>query len=849
MLRLSDICKDYTAGDSVVHALKNVNLQFRDSEFVSILGASGCGKTTMLNIIGGLDRYTSGDLRIDGVSTKEFKDVDWDAYRNLRVGFIFQSYNLISHIDILSNVEMALTLSGVSAQERKRRATQALSEVGLGEQIHKRPNQLSGGQMQRVSIARALINNPEIILADEPTGALDSVTSVQIMEILKKISQDKLVIMVTHNPDLAKEYSTRIIRLTDGEVVSDSMPFEAPEETRETTQAVEALPDLDAMTPPQRRAALKDKKKKERALLREKKKKLGKTSMSYFTALKLSFNNLMTKKGRTIMTSIAGSIGIIGVALVLAISNGFQGYIQTMQHDILAGYPIEIARSTIDTNKAMSLFMGGGTGDTSKPSYPDKDVVYPYNPMTQWQDLMITNDITRDYVDYLATFRNEGLADSIYYSYGIDVNLIGRINNKYNGFLGNGSFKDLPEYCKVNQSSSVMGQMMGSVIGGGSNSDSGTPDVGWQQLTGGKDYILSQYEVLAGSYPTNKNEVVLVVDKRNQLNQSTLASLGLPYGATKLNFEEIIGSETKEGVTFRAVTNNAMYQYDEQSGLYAERDAEELYLAPEGTEGIYRIKVVGILRQREEAQLTTLSTGIAYTEELTMDLLADSMNSDIVKAQRAMPGTNVLTGKSLSEETYRTQIEQLGGSDLPTSINVYPKDFDSKEKILKALDQWNADHKGSEVVYNDMSAMATDMMSETLRIISIVLVCFASVSLLVSSVMIGIITYVSVVERTKEIGILRSLGARKRDISNVFNAETAIIGFAAGVFGVLITYLLSIPINLIINWKIGISTLCSLSPLHALLMIVISMGLTIIAGLIPSRVASKRDPVVALRTE
>lgn len=868
MLVLDHIRKDYGAGDRVVHALQDVSLRFRKSEFVSILGPSGCGKTTMLNIIGGLDRYTSGDLIIDGVSTKEFQDVDWDAYRNLRVGFIFQSYNLIPHIDICSNVEMALTLSGVSASQARKRAEDALRAVGLGNHLHKRPNQLSGGQMQRVSIARALINDPEIILADEPTGALDSNTSVQIMELLQEIARGRLVIMVTHNAELAEQYSTRILRIHDGQIIEDTNPVQGEESEQalqadseqaraENEEAVASVAPVNvkgytSIEQIEQDAALSDKKrarllkafaraeqrharKVERARIRYKKRKLGKTSMSYRTACKLSGHNLMTKKGRTTMTSIAGSIGIIGVALVLAISNGFTNYIEGLQRDVLAGYPVEVARSSVNTNSLLGIMMGGGMEEGGGTKFPDSSTIRPYNPLEQYLKLFIDNEITHEYVEYVEQLKTQGYADSIRYSYGVDMNVIGRIRNDFSGYEG------VPEYTKVNNSTDLLGQL-GSMTGGGTAESK--PSVGWQQLSGGQDYVLSQYDLLAGSYPQNKNQAVLVVDSRNRLSDSMMAALGLPYNKSYVSFDDVLGGD---GITLYVATNNAYYTSTGQDS-YKVRDAQELYGLGE-EDGVIPVKIVGILRQKPDAAITTLSSGVAYMPELTEYIMQDSMASDIVASQTAAgKARNVVTGESMTTSAYNNWLEDLGGIDTPSYIQIFPKDFAAKEQVLNHLDAWNDTHSKS-IRYNDMSQFATDFMSEMVRIISIVLICFASVSLLVSSVMIGIITYVSVVERTKEIGILRSLGARKRDISNVFNAETAIIGAIAGVIGVIITYILSIPINLIIQHYYSISGLCALSPLHALLMIAISMGLTIIAGLVPARIASKRDPVVALRTE
>lgn len=797
MLQLKNIVKNYGQGDNVVHALKGVSLDFRESEFVAVLGQSGCGKTTMLNIIGGLDRYTEGDLVINGVSTEKYKDVDWDAYRNNRIGFIFQSYNLISHVSILANVEMALTLSGVGREERKRRALQALKDVGLEDKVNKRPNELSGGQMQRVSIARALVNNPDIILADEPTGALDSATSVQIMDILKEISKDKLVIMVTHNPELAQQYATRIVRLNDGVVVSDSDPFVYTYEESVEEKSV-----------------------------KEKKKDLKKTSMTFWTALKLSFNNLRTKKGRTIMTSIAGSIGIIGVALVLAISNGMQGYINKIERTVLAGYPIQIAKESFDTSKMMEMMMSpGGTTTNSRPQYPDEEVVYPYDPTANMKDLIKYNNITQEYVDYVAVLEGENYVDSVTYSYGIDMNVIGKINKGY--------FGGTKQYDKVARTS-TMADMMGSMMGGANKAD-----INWQEMMGDESYVLSQYQLLKGKFPTEKNQVVLVIDKSNQLSQSLLASLGMNYQTyQRISFDDLLN------IKLKLVTNNAYYYYDEANGVYKVKDTQSLYNGADNT-GIIDLEIVGILREKPDNMMPMLSTGIAYTADLTRYIMQDSLASDIVQAQKADMTKSVLTGATISEQQAQDILISIGGSAVPIGINIYPKDFDGKQKVIDYLDSWT----GEKINYNDMSKFATDMMGSTVNIVSIALICFAAVSLLVSSVMIGVITYVSVVERTKEIGILRSLGARKTDILNVFNAETTIIGAVAGTIGVIVTYILSIPINLIIGAKSGITTLCSLSPWHALMLIAISTLLTIIAGLIPSYTASKRDAVVALRTE
>ena len=803
MLKLDGITKDYKAGDGVVHALKGINLEFRRTEFVSILGHSGCGKTTMLNIIGGLDRYTDGDMSIDGVSTKKYKDVDWDTYRNIRIGFVFQNYNLIQHLTILDNVAMAMTLSGVGLAERKRRAEEALRTVGLEEQTKKLPNQLSGGQMQRVSIARAIVNNPEIILADEPTGALDSATSEQVMELLKEISRTRLVIMVTHNRELAEKYSTRIVSVKDGEIVGDTMPYDGKD---------------DEITA--------EKSEEFNATAKEKKKKLKKSSMSYSTAIKLSFKNLMTKKGRTLMTSIAGSIGIIGVCLVLAISNGFSNYVNDLQQTVLAGYPVQIAQETFDTNVLLNMFMGGTSGSDKKVQYPDTDTIYQYNPSEMITSAVIENDFGQDYIDYVNEVKEKGWASSITYSYGMKTTVVGKTVNT----VGRVS------YDKVNSS------------GGMDFSGLITPkaNIGWREIIGDEEFILSQYDLVAGSFPQNKNQVILVVDTFNQSNVSVLLGLGFSTKQKQVTFDEIVGTK------LRVVANDDLY-VEGDDGYFAEKDTsseyEELFNAPVSETNL-EIEVVGVLRPKEGVQLALLFSGINYTSELTQYLLDINSKSRVVEAQAANTETDVTTGLPFTEkDTYRKAMQKLGGDDTPTGMNVYPRDFEGKEQIIAHLDAWNSDNPSSKVIYVDMSEMATSMLNEIIRIISIVLVCFAAISLVVSSVMIGIITYVSVVERTKEIGILRSLGARKVDISNVFNAETFIIGLLAGVIGVIVTYILSIPINLIIYNLVEIGTLCVLSPWHALLMIVVSFALTLIAGLVPSSVAAKKDPVEALRTE
>lgn len=906
MLKLTNIKKDYIlgGGDSVT-ALKNINLEFRKSEFVSILGPSGCGKTTLLNIIGGLDRYTEGDLEIDGISTKHYADVDWDAYRNIRVGFIFQSYNLISHIDILANVEMALTLAGVKKHERKARAVAALEAVGLGDHIHKKPNQLSGGQMQRVSIARALINNPSIILADEPTGALDSTTSVQIMELLKEISANKLIIMVTHNPELAEKYSNRIVRLKDGEVVADSNPYhgliEKPAqhediaeeseqkttkksksksktviaEEAETAQEESSAQEITCDTQ-EVKAMSDDQKAKNKAdFIKHKSKKhrkmmLKKTSMSFWSAIKLSFTNLMTKKGRTFMTAFAGSIGIIGVALVLAISNGFSTYVNNMQRTMLSGYPVTITSSSMNLGSVMNLTMG-----SDKPKFPVDETVYSQDIISMIAEMIHTNDINKDYIAYLdekkESWEANGYIDSLYYNYG------------YNYTVFNKEGDVVSKTFNINN--------IGGSLGG--NTSDFLNSINWQEMVGDKDYMLNNYDIIGGRYPENSNEVVLIVDATNTITATFFNALGfsnevpIPGGGTveiakgSVAFNKILGNDKNEPAKFYIPTNDQKYKKmhneDTDKDYYKEKSFKEM---GNTTEGMREVTIVGIMRQKETSAYAPMMAGVAYTQELTQEMIAESKDSEVVKYQIANPKTNSLTGEEFpvsnvdigdiedigslenilsflsASSTYNSVLQSLGGSDLPGTISFYASNFNGKDVILADLDAWNDTHKDNQIKYLDSAAIIIGMMNQIIKIITIALVCFSSVSLVVSSIMIGIITYVSVVERTKEIGILRSLGARKRDISNVFNAETVIIGFTAGLIGVLVTYILSIPINLIIanldavkSLSVAITSIAMLNPLHALLLIVLSVVLTVIAGLVPAKIAAKRDPVVALRSE
>ncbi len=876
MLKLTNIKKDYVLnGGDTVPALKGVDLEFRPSEFVSILGPSGCGKTTLLNIIGGLDRYTDGDMSIDGISTKHYSDVDWDSYRNIRIGFIFQSYNLISHVDILTNVEMALLLAGVSKQERHQRAIKALEDVGLGEHIHKKPNQLSGGQMQRVSIARALINNPSIILADEPTGALDSNTSVQIMEILKEISYNKLIIMVTHNPDLAEQYSNRIVRFRDGLVVDDTNPYasekvkaaqgESIEQTLTTDEDTEkdsAERKLDSAAEQDGEIKDADGKKKKKVKIakidfskhkakKQRKNLLKKTSMSFASAIKLSFTNLMTKKGRTVMTAFAGSIGIIGVALVLAISNGFSSYINNMQKTMLSGYPIAITSSATSMESLMGTYMQVLNPDKEK--YPVDQKVYSYNLLNLLGNMIHENDLSDEYMTYFdekkSGWQEKGLIDSVYYNYGYS-------------------------YSVFNKKNDDVGKMISTNF----------KTVNWQELVGDQKYIESNFDVIGGRYPEKATDLVLVVDNTNSVVSIYLEGMGLANNAAMsgdFDFDQILGNgRNKEPVSFLIPNSKAKYvkTVNENTGnvYYTEKSGQairEMY--DNGDPNVYKAEIVGIIRPKEGKQYSPVYPGVAYTQDLTALMREDAVDSEVAKFQQEVdynPLTgdkydtssidfsnmdlnnimNIINGASTAM-TEKVVTQMLGVSSKPSAISIYASDFDNKNLIINDLNAWNDMHKKdskAQVKYTDSAAVMINMISQIINIITIALVCFSSVSLVVSSIMIGIITYVSVVERTKEIGILRSLGARKRDVSNIFNAETFIIGLAAGAIGVLVTYILSIPINLVITAiEPTITGICMLHPLHALLMVVLSIVLTSIAGIVPSRAAAKKDPVIALRTD
>lgn len=911
MLKLTDIKKDYKVADSYVHALKGVSLEFRESEFVCILGQSGCGKTTLLNIIGGLDHYTSGDLIIGGKSTTSFKDRDWDVYRNHQIGFIFQSYNLIPHQTVLGNVEIALTITGVSKEERKERAKRALERVGLGAELNKRPNQLSGGQMQRVAIARALVNNPAILLADEPTGALDSETSVQIMELIKEIAGERLVIMVTHNPELAELYATRIVKLKDGLVENDSNPYSA-----EDPAPSDQLSENESGSVPDGGEQIGKADKSERKGEKER------ARMGWLTTLALSARNLLTKKARTALTAIAGSIGIISVCLVLALSSGFNAYIKHTEEDMLSYYPVSVTESSYDMATVMTQF-------TSPKDMPDLseigDKVYVDSFLTSLADGMtIRNNISETYLSYIAAM-DPSLCGAIQYGYGASItdNMFTNVDTAINDDENNlhtttRSLSNLKSYYigVVQRRAAEYGNLVGfaDFFGNIVNKMPGTSDFTDQSYGG---YVHSQYDVVAGDFPKNANEAVIVVGKNNEISDLTLAQLGLlnekkfislfKKGAdgtqsllnedSVLDFDEVIGKpytffyndsvyhKTSDWETWNPVLSGAGRYPFQYSGQRADGDI----VAEEG-EGI-NIQVTGILRLKEGLTYGCLSSGLNLTEATVDQYVQGNLDSQIVKwmkddaqcsaklPESAGPyaGTDVYFSPSVNlNEKHFSLVEEaniyitlekddvvrsLGGDQSPTSIRFYANDFDSKDAMLEYFDAWNGlcELNGSyngvtlgtadKITYSDQVGLLMGMMQTMLNAITYVLVAFTAISLVVSSVMIGIITYVSVVERVKEIGVLRSLGARKRDIKNLFNAETFIIGLSAGLFGVVVTYVLSIFINLIMNVLTGIAGLAALSPVAALVMVTVSVVLTLISGLIPASVAAKKDPVIALRTE
>lgn len=766
MLELKDIRKSYTVGDYTTEALDGVSVTFRRNEFVAILGASGSGKTTCLNIIGGLDRYDSGDLIINGKSTKHFKDRDWDAYRNNTIGFVFQSYNLISHLSIVANVEMGMTLSGVSRAQKHSRALEVLEQVGLKEHLHKKPNQLSGGQMQRVAIARALANHPDILLCDEPTGALDTKTSIQIMDLIKEIAANKLVIMVTHNPDLARKYADRIVEFKDGKIIADSNPYDDKEK-------------LGVF-------------------------ELKKTSMRFTTALRLSFNNIRTKLGRTFLTSFASSIGIIGIALILSLSYGFQQQIDQFQANAMSEFPIMISRQTteVDTEayreareEMMDQFMGN-------IEYTDSQEVYLYDR----EDRMAvhTNEITEEYLDYLEAI-DPSICKSIGYTRTVGLNLLMKQ-------------EDTIKQLKTDKLSFAS----------------------YPDTLSGFTYLEENYHVLAGAYPKDETELVLVIDHKNRIEQSIASELGFPIEEIEsIAFDKFIG------ITLKAVMNDDYYVLTEYGGYTLNTDFEALYEAEDTLE----LKIVGILRAKEEVKFPVITEGIAYSDDLAKRIIEDASRSDIVESQKNAD-YNVLTMEEVDEETKNQILAYLGGSPVPYLISIYPVDFEAKDAILDYLDSYNKTRsKEEKIIYTDLAETITSMTNGIMNGITMVLIAFSSTSLVVSLIMISIITYTSVLERTKEIGILKALGARKKDISRVFDAETFILGIFSGVLGVVIAYLLTIPINSIIYKVTELENVAQLQLSHAVTLVIISTVLTVLGGHIPARMAAKKDAVEALRSD
>ncbi len=767
MLKLKKINKSYTTGDFTQNALKDVSLEFRQNEFVAILGPSGSGKTTLLNIIGGLDRYDSGDLIINNKSTKKFKATEWDAYRNNCIGFVFQNYNLISHINVLANVEMGMTLSGISSKARRKKALEVLKKVGLEEHAHKKPNQLSGGQMQRVAIARALANDPDIILADEPTGALDSKTSVQIMELIKEIAKDKLVIMVTHNPELAKEYSNRVISMKDGEIIEDSNPIEKSEKEDSTYN-------------------------------------IKKTAMSFFTALKLSLNNIRTKKGRTILTSFASSIGIIGIALILSLSNGFDKQIDTFERNTLSSMPIIISAQSMNLDEETMMELEEEISST-EGAYQDIDYVIPEDDIVE--TVIHQNNITNEFIDYLENADSDIVSGISYMRY-TGLNLINKVDGK----------STIIDTSKLNISSIP------------------------KSLDESKYSVIAEkYDILAGREASSYNELVLIVDSKNHISSNIIKALGLK-DADKISFDDILNSEIKLSLNDDYYVNNGAY-------FSINTDIDKLYNNAES------LNVVGIIRLKEDFPSYIATSGLAYTEDLLEYVIKENKDSAIVKKQQNR-NYNVLTGEPYdldnpeSKKLYEQTLAYLGAESTPFYISVYPRDFESKEQVLEYLDKYNEDKKlDDKIVYTDQAEIMSSLSSDIMDAITIVLVAFSGISLVVSSIMIGIIMYISVLERTKEIGILRSLGARKRDISRVFNAETFIIGITSGLLGILIARLLLFPVNAILLNLTNLENVAILNPLHALVLITISIILTLIGGWLPAKMASKKDPVIALRTE
>ena len=848
MLEIKKITKEYVTEGFKQKALDNVSINFRKCEFASILGPSGSGKTTFLNIVGGLDHYTSGDLIINEVSTKKYKDKDWDSYRNHRVGFVFQNYNLITHQTVLKNVELALTLSGIGKKEGRRRAKEVLKQVGLIKHINKHPNQLSGGQMQRVAIARALVNDPEILLADEPTGALDSATSVQIMALLKEIAKDRLVIMVTHNPDLANEYSTRIIKLMDGKVTSDSNPYDGKEIVGEEAPG-----------------------------------KTKKTSMNPKTALALSLNNLMTKKGRTLLTAFAGSIGIIGIALILSLSNGINRFIAKTEEDTLSSYPLVIQKDSVDMSSMLQTLAGN-----NKVKEYDDDKIHSINIMGDMFETMsqkVKHNDMRSFKEYIENNKEiKKYTSDIKYSYGIQLNL----------------YKNDDTITRVNPTTVLDAIGMGtSGISSVYSSYMSNYDV-FYELTGNNKLLKQQYDLVDGRWPTDYNEMVLNIGSNNEISDYTLYSLGIlsqdelkeqfnnMTSGKEVSFEEhSYTTDELINLTYKLVLNTDYYV--KENGLWVNKSDDTNYMR-NVIDNAIEVKIVGIIKHNSEAIKGDKDYGmVGYKAELVDEVMKRINETEIAQAQLANKDINVFTNNSFTSSStfdmssltqeqlyalqnmsqdelasfmksytdnmsssYEENLDKLGiaDKDNPSAIGIYPKDFDSKESIVKIIDNYNKGKKEiDKIEYTDIVGIMMSSVSTIVNVISSVLIAFVAISLIVSSIMIAIITYISVIERTKEIGILRAIGASKKDISRVFNAETLIEGLAAGVMGILVTLILNIPTNIIIKKVVNISNISVLPVNGAIILIIISVILTVIAGLIPSRIAAKKDPVEALRSE
>ena len=873
MLKLTNVTKVYEMGDYTVRALRGVSLAFRESEFVSIIGASGCGKSTMLNIIGGLDRYTTGDLVIGNTSTKDFKAVQWDAYRNATIGFVFQNYNLIPHLTVVENVELALSLSGVDKNTRRKMAVAALERVGMGDELRKKPSQISGGQMQRVAIARALVNNPRIVLADEPTGALDSKLSVQVMELLKEVAKDRLVIMVTHNNELAQTYSTRIVKLRDGLVESDTMPYEWEPELVKTGSPAEKKEEKETGTPSAAARALNAlgiKAKGQKSPFRA-------TSMKATTAFSLSLKNLVTKKRRTFLTSFAGSVGIISLGLVLAMSNGFNMMLDSMQASVLASVPIGIYEYSMDYSVLTDMFENY---DYDPNTYPDDDLIH-FTELNSGSTMgsggmfdlggildavsgsVGRNHITESYVDYVSRM-DPAWYNSINYFYGTKMNILAETRDETGATI----YEDVSPTPQTTTAWTIAGQVLGS---------NGQEPVNWFQLAGDRDFVLSNYDLIGGEYPDAYNEIVLVVDGNNMIGPEALIQFGVDVYERdadgnilldedgderirkSISFDEILGDN---GPKMKLVDNNTYYYQAGENRYRVNEINESLY----NNEANVELELVGILRLKPGGT-GFVGNALCYTPELSEHVLESVINSDVSKAQAALlaenpgSGTCVITGDDFFEGSLGTEsdsilglignglgrtakLKALGVDTTPVYLTIYPVDFDAKNEITSYLNAWNDSHPNSTVEYFDVTEMFIANMRIMVDLMTTVLIAVASISLIVSCIMISIITSNSVVERTREIGILRSLGARKKDISRVFDAETSIIGLFSGVIGIAIAYALVPFANLLIG-----TDLLSLNPLHALLLVVLSFALTVLSGLVPSQMAARKNVVDALRIE